>query len=422
MKKAVIHSGVCLALSLFSSAPVSGQSAPSGGTAKVQFSEQELKRIFQHSPLPRPPADPTNAVADNPAAARLGQFLFFDTRLSGDGRHSCASCHVPSLGFADGKRLPEGFGTHNRHTLSLLNIAYGRWFFWDGRSDTLWSQALQPLEKPSEMGNHRQRVIELVSHDAQLRAAYEKLFGSLPKATRPSTRTATQPSDGDEGLDRAFVNIGKVIAAYERRLLSDDAPFDRFVLGLKTGDEKQIALLSASAQRGLKLFVGRGNCRLCHSGPNFTDNEFHDIRLGSGGSQRTADPGRFEGIRLLHADAFAAGGKFSDEPRGAAAERTRRLVNNSQNWASFKTPSLRNVARTAPYMHDGQFATLSDVVRYYSTLNSAVPAEQHQERILVPLGLSDADISDVVAFLESLTGDEIDQRLLEKPESPIFSR
>jgi cytochrome c peroxidase len=414
--------------------------APASRPASVEFSAQELTRIFQHSPLPRPPPDPTNAVADNPAAARLGQFLFFETRLSREGWLSCATCHDPQLAFTDGKKLARGTGPHARHTLSLLNVAYNRWFFWDGRADTLWSQALGPIESPSELGSDRRHAVQLLHEDAELRKAYEQIFGTLPLSTSDSSATvpptsspadasvppvpspadtASRPADGAQ-IDRVFANLGKAIAAYERRLISADAPFDRFVLGLRTGDAEKRAALSQSAQRGLKLFIGRGNCRLCHSGPLFTDNEFHDIRLPSGGSTRLTDAGRFDGISLLQRNPFNAAGVCSDDPLCAIAERTRRLANNSQNWGQFKTPGLRNVARTAPYMHQGQFATLSDVIRYYSTFKGAAPSDQHQESILVPLGLSEGEIADLVAFLESLTGRDPDPQLMRKPETPLL--
>lgn len=369
------------------------------------FTPDEVKRILQHSPLPAPPRDTSNALSDDPAAARLGQFLFFEPRLSGNGHLSCASCHDPERGFTDGKTISEGAGTGRRHTPALWNVAYNRWFFWDGRADSLWSQALKPMENPAEMAGSRDAVFRLVRDDGALRAAYEPVFGAFP------------PAADRASVNRVFVNVGKALAAYQRKIVSRGAPFDVFVEGLRAGDPERLGALSDSARRGLRIFVGRGQCRTCHAGPNFTDGEFHDIGVPpAAGLGR--DPGRVDGVASLSRDEFQAGGAFSDDPQSEAARTTAFLDPSASVRGQVKTPSLRNVATTAPYMHQGQLATLPDVVRYYSTLEGRIPPGPDDEKILAPLNLDAGESADLVAFLETLTGAPLPPELLRKPPAP----
>jgi cytochrome c peroxidase len=375
--------------------------APGG---RAGLTPEEVRRALQHSPLPPPPRDTSNARSEDAAAARLGQFLFFEKRLSGDGRFSCATCHDPARAFTDGRVLSAGVGAGRRHTPALWNVAYNRWFFWDGRADSLWSQALKPLESKDEMAGTRDAVYRLFRDDGRLRAAYEAIFGPLPeKADRAA-------------VNRVFVSVGKALAAYQRRIVSRNAPFDAFAEGLRSGDEARLAALSEPARRGLALFVGRGQCRTCHVGPNFTDGEFHDIGVPEGPGLQP-DPGRAEGITTLLADEFQAGGLFSDDTQSEAARSTAFLDRHSVARGQVKTPSLRHVALTAPYMHQGQMATLRDVIRYYSTLEGRRPPGPHDEKILAPLHLTEAEIDDLVAFLESLTGEPLPAELLHPPAS-----
>lgn len=389
------------------------------------FTETELRRILRHSPLPAP-RDPTNRFLLDPGAAHLGQRLFYDKRLSSNGSISCAHCHDPAHGFADGKPLSEGIAAGSRHTPTLWNAVYNRWYFWDGRADSLWSQALHPIENPIEMGFSRLAVAHVIANDGVLRPEYAAIFGQLPDISESnrfppagSPATAANPSadtrawdamspDDQMIINRICSNAAKAIAAYESILISRSSPFDAFVEGLRSGDESKLGVLSPSARRGLKLFVGSANCRVCHMGPNFTDGEFHDTRVPPLDGGQPVDAGRFAGIDVVKRDPFNARGAFSDDQTGAAVEF---LINNPDNWGRFKTPSLRNVALTAPYMHQGQFKTLREVVSFYSTLDGATPAGHHAETILQPLMLSNQEIDDLVAFLESLTDDAIDPAL-----------
>lgn len=406
----------------------------------LKFTDLERSRILQHSPLPPPPPDPTNAVADDPRAAHLGQFLFFDTRLSSNGKVSCATCHDPARGFADDKTLPEGVGTGTRNTQTVWNAAYGRWYFWDGRADTLWSQALGPIEGEHELNFSRMEVAHLLQADAALRAAYERLFGAMPdlsdsarfpprarpmpdKPEDPAHRAwiAMQPDDR-AAVNRVLAGALKAIAAYERTLISRASPFDQFAAALRAGDAGLAGRYPLDAQRGLRIFLGKGNCRLCHSGPQFSDGEFHDIRIPPLAGGPAIDSARYDGVKRLLAGEFNARGPHSDQRDGPAAEKLEFLNSRPEFWGLFKTPTLRNVARTPPYMHQGQFATLGKVLHYYSTLENALPPNHHgaRETVLVPLGLSPGEMLDVIAFLESLTDESVDPTLLGKPRTPLL--
>lgn len=409
--------------------------APSPDDA-VDFTDVERARILRHSPLGPPPPS-TNEHADDDRAAHLGRFLFFEPRLSANGAISCATCHDPQQSFTDGATLPEGLQVGVRNTPALWNVAWNRWYFWDGRADSGWAQALGPLENPLEMGSNRLALAHLVAGDADLRAAYESIFGALPDlddrarfpaAGRPAPanpddlhRAWIAMDDADRAaVDRVYTNLGKALDAYERRLVSRRAPFDVFVEGLRENDAAKRRALSPAAQRGLRLFIGKGECRVCHAGPNFTDAEFHDVRVPPLDGGQPTDPGRYRGIGLLRASPFNAAGAFAAPADGRAAGRLEFLADAPHLWGAFKTPSLRNVALTAPYMHQGQFDSLARVIDYYSTLRGALPPDHHDETILVPRHFSGRQRLDLLEFLKSLTDTDIDPALLKAPESPML--
>lgn len=417
--------------------PADDESADDGPrvlTGNVAFTPDELDLVLTLSPLPPAPGDPTNAYDDDPDAAALGHAVFYDERFSGTGDVSCATCHVPGRGWSDGKQLAEANGRLERHTQSLWNVAYNRWFFWDGRADSLWSQALVPLEEPREHAGSRLQYAHLLASDPELSAAYERVFGALPDVSdglrfppegRPVPDQPDHPhavawggmtGEDREAVNRVFVNLGKALAAFERGIVSRRAPFDVWVEGLREGDVYKQRSLSESARRGLKLFIGEARCVLCHSGPNFTDLEFHDNRVPDlRGGDQPRDPGRFAGVDLVQADPFNGIGRFSDDPRGEARAKVAFLLRNGHNWSEFKTPSLRNVVATAPYMHQGQLATLSDVLLHYARLESATPTHHAAETILQPFDLDAQGMQDLVAFLESLTDLSIDPALTRPP-------
>lgn len=390
-------------------------------TGEVAFTEAQLRRIRRLGPLGPPPPDPTNRVADDPLAARLGQQLFYDPALSASGEVSCASCHDPELGFSDGRSLAVGEGTGTRRSPTLLNVAYQRWFFWDGRADSLWSQALGPLESEHEMGSSRLAVLHHLASEPELRAGYEGLFGQLPdlEGLPPHARPVEEDPDHPHAtawsqlqpeqraaIDSAFASVGKLLASYQRRLVSRDAPFDRWLGG-------EVGALDESALRGLQLFVGRANCTLCHNGPLLSDLEFHNTSAPPLDGGELEDPGRYRGVQRLLASSFHAASVHSDEPDGPAARRLESLRDSSETWGEFKTPSLRNLGHRAPLMHQGQFPDLPAVLRFYATLEGAGGRNHHAEDVLAPFELTSEDEQDLLAFLDSLEGQPVPSNWLE---------
>jgi cytochrome c peroxidase len=208
-------------------------------------------------------------------------------------------------------------------------------------------------------------------------------------------------AEDQEAVTQVFANAGKSIAAFERQIVSRRAPFDIFVEGLRENDESKLAALGPAERRGLSVFLSRAHCHVCHSGPAFTDREFHDIRVPLR-AEAAADPGRQQGIEIVRRSPFNGVGPHSDAPTSEVGRKVDYLPWHVHEQAEFKTPTLRNVAVTAPYMHQGQFATLDEVVRFYSSLEGAAESST-TETILLPLNLEDGEIADLVAFLASLT-------------------
>ena len=404
---------------------------------RLSYTPSELAAIYRHSPLSALPADPTDAYADNAEAAKLGQFLFFDRRLSANGRVSCATCHQPARAFTDGRKLARGIAVGTRNTPSVIDAAFGQWFFWDGRADSLWSQALQPFENPREAGTDRLHVAHMIYGDPRLRAAYGRLFGPLPALEdfRRFPAHARPDANGQlsvgrawagmtvadrDAINRLFSNLGKSIEAYERQLHDRGSAFDRYVAALRGGDAAGQNVISAAAKRGLKLFVGSANCELCHAGPTFSDGQFHNLGLPVL-SGKAPDTGRSAGIRLLTANPFNGVGPFSDDRTGTASNRIAYLPSPHSQLGAFKTPDLRNVALTAPYMHDGRFATLSQVLDFYAEGKAAshgrlVGIREETANLVPPL--NDRQKSDLIAFLETLTGDPLPHSLTQAPSRP----
>jgi cytochrome c peroxidase len=402
------------------------------------YTTEELSAIARHvAPPIAPPGDPTNRFADDPWAAALGESLFFDTRFSANGKFSCASCHQPARGFTDGRTVAKALAVGTRNTPTLLNAAYNHWFFWDGRADSMWAQVLQVIENPREFGGDRLAVAHTIYDDDALRRAYERLFGKLPDLSdsqrfpahaRPDAPTQSATARGWSGMsaadrdacNRIFSNVGKAIAAYERRLVSYDSPFDRYARALRSGDGSGQSLLSPAAKRGLKLFVDRGQCELCHSGPNFTDGQFHNVGLPVLAGT-VPDLGREQGIRELKANPFNAAGRYSDQPQGPNAKRLEFLPAPTAMRGAFKTPTLRNVARTAPYLHDGRFSTLQQVVQFYADGKAASRGKLVGEREgtlnLIP-HFTPAEVTDLVAFLKTLDSAPPSPALTRPPAQP----
>jgi cytochrome c peroxidase len=386
-----------------------------GRTTTTTWSASELatiRSLWIGSLEPLPP-DRSNRVADDPRAVALGQALFFDTRFSADGTVACATCHVPELAFTDGRPRSRGIGDVPRKSMTVIGTAYSPWLFWDGRKDSLWAQALGPLESPVEHGIDRGRVAHLV-HD-HYRAPYEALFGPLPEladarrfpsAAGPVEDAAAAASweamarEDRDAVTQVFVNVGKAIAAYERRILPGPSRFDRFAEALLAGDAgRAAALLGEDEIAGLRLFIGGGACVDCHNGPLFTNNAFHNTGVPAP-TGLPPDTGRALGARQVVADEFNCLGRWSDAGGEGCAELRFLKVDHHVLERAFKPPTLRNVAEAAPYMHAGQFATLREVLEHYDRAPEAPSG--HSE--LVPLHLTEADLLRLEAFLRSLSG------------------
>ncbi|HEY6512191.1 MAG TPA: cytochrome c peroxidase [Burkholderiaceae bacterium] len=358
-------------------------------TDAVHFSAEEKRRILAHGPWPPPAAhDAGNALSGQREAIALGRALFFDVRLSSHDHFACATCHQPALAFADGQRRSLGRGLLDRNAPSLWNAVHERWYGWDGAADSLWSQAIRPILDAREMSATPSQVHALLADDAELACRYRRTFGAAP-------------ADSDD--DTVLVHAAKAIGAFVATLVSGRSAFDEFRDALARGDQNATARYPANAQRGLQLFVGRGRCAVCHSGPMFSNGEFGDTGLSFFVRPGEVDPGRHGGIAALRASPYNLLGRFSDARADAAvATKTRHVQPQHRNFGEFKVPSLRNVAQTAPYMHDGQLATLADVVNHYSQLDLE-RLHADGERILEPLHLKPGERADLIAFLETLS-------------------
>ena len=323
--------------------------APPAPTVRPVAAVIEIKAPLGLPPVPVP--------ADNPPTAEtiaLGRRLYYDPILSVDNTVSCASCHGPDKGFAHGKNVSDGVQGKlgDRNSPTVLNAAYYKVQFWDGRAPSLEKQAEGPVQNPVEMAHTLAGVEQKLMADPTYREQFRQAWG---------THQIT------------YEMVGKSIASFERTVISGNSPFDRFSYG---GDKKA---LSPAAQRGLKLFLDpkKGNCNACHTiGEEyalFTDNKFHNIGIGADTKGNLADLGRYKETKM-------------EGDQGA-----------------FKTPSLRNVALTAPYMHDGSLVTLKDVMDYYVGGGNTNPYLDKEMRTLDFLTFDER--RDILAFLESLTGE-----------------
>lgn len=354
----------------------------------LTFTQSERAFIESHGPWPPPPAvDLSNAVSTNADAIALGQRLFFKTELSIDNTMSCATCHNPNDNFVDGLKTGNGRAQLPRNTPGLINLAWARWFGWGGGADSLWAQSIRPLIAPDEMAASPQHIKRVISNDDTSSCLYAKAFKSSIDTNSP---------------EQSLVNVAKALAAFQATLVTRDTPFDHFRDALMAGDEAGKTLYPQDAQRGLKLFVGKGQCSLCHFGPRFTNGEFGDVGIPFFFGKGKVDKGRYAGVQNSRNSPYALTGNYSDDASGKGAIKTRQLVLQHKNWGEFKVPSLRNVADTAPYMHNGTIATLDDVVRHYSEIDEE-RLHVDGEKILKPLRFTSRESGDLVAFLKTLS-------------------
>jgi cytochrome c peroxidase len=347
-----------------------------------EFSQEEIARILQHGPWPPPKRrDPSNRVSGKREAIAFGEKLFFEPRLSGTGSVLCATCHAPFRAFQDARARGFGLQDVDRNTPSILNVRFYRWYGWDGAHDSLWSQSLRPLLDAREMNATPAHVAASVRK--LFSTEYERAFGgAIP---------------GDD--EAVLVDVGKALAAFQETLVSRRTPFDEFRDALARGEASPYG---EKEKRGLKIFVGKGNCSTCHFGPHFTNGEFADTGVPFFVAPGRVDAGRHAGIQKLRGSPFSLVGKYNDDPARSTATGTQRVELQHRNFGEWRVPGLRNVALTAPYMHNGSVATLRDVVKHYSELNEE-RLHADGERILNPLKLSPAEIEELVTFLESLS-------------------
>ena len=324
----------------FFSTPLLAQSLLAGGTVTV-----EGITVPDIGPLPT--AVPIPATNLNyTAKVDLGKQLYFDGRLSKNGQVPCAACHLPSTGFADARQVSIGVGGSigDRQAPTIFNTAYNPSQFWDGRVGSLEEQVLGPIQEQDEMAETIDNVVKKIGKIKGYQQQFRAVFGA--------------------GVN--MQGIAEAIAAYERTVVSTNSAFDKYVLGdAKAMDEPAV--------RGMALFKGKARCILCHNGPNFTDNQFHNLGVPQVGP-RKEDVGRYEVTRM-------------ESDKGA-----------------FKTPTLRSITETAPYMHDGAFKTLEEVVDF---LDQGGGSNPNLSPLVKPLGLSTEEKSDLVTFLKALTGEPI---------------
>src|SRR5687767_2139475 len=380
-----------------------------GGTRWSEEEKSKLRTLWIGS-LPPLPTDPSNKYADDERAAALGQKLFFDTRFSSNGKVACGTCHLPDNFFQDGIPLSRGVGTTDRRAMTLIGTAYSPWFFWDGRKDSQWAQALGPMESPVEHGSNRTYYAHLI--DRYYRAQYEAIFGAMPEVSHlpllagsvqsPEVIAAWEAmSAGDrENITWIYVNMGKSIAAYEQHLAPGASRFDQYVEAVLNSDIKTAnTILTSDEVAGLRLFIGEANCTDCHNGPLFTNNDFHNTGVPAV-SNLPVDMGRAKGAQQVLADEFNCLSIYSDAEPEDCAELRYMVSEGHELERQFKPPSLRNVAARGPYMHAGQFTTLEEVLDHYNAAPSTLAAHNHSE--LEPLNLTKNEITQIIAFLKTL--------------------
>lgn len=353
----------------------------------------ELDALQQlHSPPQKPPADATNRFADNPQAAALGNRLFHDPKLSACGTVSCSSCHDGD-GRTVAKAKADGCngGVTGRNPPSILNADYNRWFMWDGRADRLWNQAILPMTNPVEMGSNPSIIRAVLTQDYL--PGYTELFNKTPEQT---------------GDDELMANTGKLMQAYERTVNRLRSPFDEDV-------KRFIAAATVSVAEGekdpaylaLKTYVRKGQCIVCHKGVEMSDHLFHNIGVKDGSESA---PGQTAAVEPMLNWKFNAAGAFSDAPTGTeasrlAALRTTLADKRAEMVGAYKTPTLRNVALTAPFMHTGDVATLADVVEFYNKGGDEDGTfTGTRTETIKKLDLTAEEKAALVTLLESMTG------------------
>lgn len=384
--------------------------------ADIVWTESELRIIesLSISKLPPIPDSPSNQYADNALAKSLGKQLFFDKRFSKNQQFSCASCHQPEHYFTDGLPVAKGVQATGRNTPTVVGSAWQRWFYWDGRKDSLWSQALIPFEAPNEMGSSRTSVVKQFLEDIEYNHQYKKIFGydpselsdedlaldAGPLGSKEMQENWNQLSkNAQRTINQVYVNIGKSLEAYQRTLTFKPTLFDRYAEQILNSATTAEPVLTDDQIAGLKLFINteKTQCLQCHNTALLSNRGFHNV--GSGTFSGTGlDFGRLFGLQAVLLDEFNCLGAYSDAKQDQCSALN--FLNKRQHiplQGAFKTPSLRNVRRSAPYFHDGRFKTLEDVIRFYNS-----PPKDNGPHELLPMGLDSEEIEQLVRFLETL--------------------
>ena len=386
MTRLAIPAWMCAAVAIVIAAVVELRATVAAG--ELLLNEKEVAKIIRHGPWP-PPVTPdlSNRVSGSKAAIAFGRVLFFDGRLSLNGKVSCSSCHDPKLGWADAKPRAGGLARLDRNTQSLFNVRYNRWFGWDGRTDSLWAHSIGPILAKTEMGMTAAAVANLVRRDQTLAGQYRASFSRAP---------------GGVADEAVLVDVAKALAAFQETIVSGRTVFDEFRDALARQDMAAARRYPVAAQRGARIFVGRGNCSICHVGPHFTNGEFDDAGVPYFTAPGRVDRGRHGGIMTLKSSPFNLLGRYNDAPEKVDGWATRQVVQTHRTFGQFKVPSLRQLTLTAPYMHNGSIADLEGVVRHYSDINlDRIHSDGAQ--ILSPLRLSKRETKDLVAFLRTLS-------------------
>lgn len=364
------------------------------------------------------PVDPSNRFMHIDQAVALGEALFNAPELSATGTVSCATCHNSKLGFADGKKLGFGSTTTKRHTPALTGAAHATWFYWDGRRDSLWAQAVTPLETSGEMDNNRNDVVRFVFSDSRFATALTELsnkpydfsdpsrFPSGASPLGPDKLSWHRMATSDKELvNEAFALIGKVLASYEATLQHVPGRFDLWADALLENASTVKEPLTETEQAGLRLFldIPRTQCLRCHNGPQFTNQGFHNVATAQPqpGTAGQRDFGRMLGLKAVLNDPFNCDGSYSDAaPDQCESLRFARRQNLDENLnGAFKVPSLRNLTATAPYFHDGRFDSLKEAVDHY---RNQLGGDRNRISEVPDIEISDTERDQLVAFLQTL--------------------
>ena len=377
-------------------------------------SEKAILQSLWIGNLPPLPPDPSNKYADDPKASALGKKLFFDSRFSGNLKVSCATCHPVNRNFADDLPLAHGMGTTDRRTMTLVGAGYYTWLFWDGRKDSLWAQALGPLESPVEHGFTRTQSAVIISD--YYRKEYNDIFPPIqhkllehnrsliakPSSDEPALlkKWVTIPPDTREEVNHVYANMGKAIAAFVRTIVPEPARFDKYVKAVMNNNNTgMMNTMNNSEVKGLRLFIGKAKCTNCHTGPLFTNGDFHNIGVPQP-SNLPDDKGRAVAIGKVLADEFNCLSRYSDAGLRDCAELRFIDTDTEKYIGAFKTPTLRNVVERPPYMHAGQIDSLRNVLRFYRDLK---PGERSAD--LAHGELTDLELEHIESFLGSLSSD-----------------